>query len=42
MEFLEDTPVGRRLPAGGTRAPRVEEAGEGEVSGGEEGDPRPP
>ena len=38
LEFLEGTSVGRRLSAGGTRAPRVEEVGEGEVPGG----PGPP
>ena len=42
LEFLEDTSVGRWLSAGGTRAPRVEEAGEGEASEGEEGGPGPP
>ena len=34
LEFLEDTSVGRRLSAGGTRAPRVEKVGEGEMSEG--------
>ena len=37
LEFLEDTPVGRWLSAGGARAPRVEEVGEGGMSEGEEG-----
>ena len=37
LEFLEDTSVRRRLSVGGTRLPRAEEAGEGEVSEGEEG-----
>ena len=39
LEVLEDTSVGRRLSAGVVRAPRVEEAGEGEVSEGEDGGP---
>ena len=39
---LQDTSVGRRLPAGVVRGPREEEAGEGAVSEGEEGDLGPP
>ena len=42
LEFLEDTSVGKRWSAGVARAPRGEEAGEGEISEGEEGGPRPP
>ena len=42
LEFLEDTSIGRWLSAGETRAPRVEEAGEGEVSEGGEGSPGRP
>ena len=42
MEFLEDTSVGRWLSAGETRAPGVEEAGEGEVTEGEESCPGSP
>ena len=40
--FLEDTSVGRWLSAGGERAPRVEEVGEGGVPEGKEGGPGPP
>ena len=42
LEFPEGTPVRQRLSAGAARAPRVEEAGDGEVSEGEEGGPGPP
>ena len=42
MEFLEDTSAGRRLSAGGTRAPRVEEVDEGEAPEGEKVGPGPP
>ena len=42
LEFLEDTSVGRWLLAGGVRAPRKEEVGEGEASEGEEGGQGPP
>ena len=42
LEFLEDIAVGRRLSARGVRAPRAEEAGEGEVTEGEESCPGPP
>ena len=41
LEFLEDT-SGRWLSAGGMRARRVEDVGEGEMSEGEVGDPGPP
>ena len=42
LESLEDASVGRWLSAGRTRAPRVEEAGEGETPEGEKGGPGPP
>ena len=42
LEFLEDTSVGKWWSAGVGRAPRGEEAGEGEISEGEEGGPGPP
>ena len=42
LEVLEDTSVGRWLPASVARASRGEEVGKGEVSeGGEEGPPPP-
>ena len=37
LEFLEDTAVGQWWSAGGAKAPRGEEAGEGEMSEGGEG-----
>ena len=40
LEFLTEASVGKRLPV--ARAHRAEEAGEGEVSRGEEADPGPP
>ena len=42
LEFLQNTSVGRRLPVRVARGPREEEAGEGAVSEGEEGDLGPP
>ena len=42
LELLEDTAVGQWWLTGGARAPRGKEAGEGEISEGEEGGPGPP
>ena len=42
LEFLEDTPVGRWLPAGAARAPREEVSGEVVGSEGQEGGPGSP